>query len=123
MTNWEKKYSYIRKRPKPKQMRKKILREVAIEQINNLLTKADYLLKTDFKLAQKYVEQARKIQMRTRVSLPDYWKKRICRHCKTLLKPGVNCKVRLSSTNRVVSIKCNICGQYNRFPYYKHKKR
>ena len=71
------------------------------EQVVSLLTKADEIISKDMDKAQQFAKQARKIQMKTRIKFPPEWKKRFCKHCKTFLYPGVNCRVRLSSTNRV----------------------
>ena len=89
------------------------------KQIVDLLEKADEVIRTDMEMAQKYASQARKIQMRTRVKFPPQWKKRFCKHCKSFLSPGINCRVRLSSTNRVIAIKCFQCDKYTRIPYYR----
>lgn len=84
-----------------------------------LLEEADRLIREDYELAQEYANRAQKIQMRTRIKFPSQWKKRFCKHCKIFLYPGVNCQVRLSSTNKVVAIKCSECNGYTRIPYYR----
>lgn len=84
-----------------------------------LLEEANRLIREDYELAQEYASRAQKIQMRTRIKFPSQWKKRFCKHCKIFLYPGVNCQVRLSSTNKVVAIKCSECNGYTRIPYYR----
>lgn len=84
-----------------------------------LLEEANRLIREDYELAQKYASRAQKIQMRTRIKFPSQWKKRFCKHCKIFLYPGVNCQVRLSSTNKVIAIKCSECNGYTRIPYYR----
>lgn len=84
-----------------------------------LLEEADRLIREDYELAQEYANRAQKIQMRTRIKFPSQWKKRFCKHCKIFLYPGVNCQVRLSSTNKVIAIKCSECNGYTRIPYYR----
>jgi len=86
--------------------------------IVGLLELADKTIKHDIEMAQKYALQARKLQMKTRIKFPSEWKKRFCKHCKTFLYPGINSRIRLSSTNKVVSIKCFNCKKYTRIPYY-----
>ena len=93
---------------------------LVIKEINGLLEKADALLSFNEPLAQKYVKEARKLQMKTRTKFPNYWKKRLCKKCKILLKPGVNARIRLSHKKSIV-IKCGNCGSYTRIPYYKSK--
>ena len=89
------------------------------KQIVDLLEKADETIGNNMEMAQKYALQARKIQMRTRTKFPPQWKKRFCKHCKSFLSAGVNCRVRLSSTNKVIAIKCFQCDKYTRIPYYR----
>jgi ribonuclease P protein subunit RPR2 len=84
-----------------------------------LLEEANRLIQEDYELAQQYANRARRIQMRTRIKFPSIWKKRFCKHCKIFLYPGVNCQVRLSSTNKVIAIKCSECKGYTRIPYYR----
>lgn len=88
------------------------------DRIVELLELADKTIKHDVEMAQKYASQARKLQMKTRIKFPSEWKKRFCKHCKTFLYPGINSRIRLSSTNKVVSIKCFNCKNYTRIPYY-----
>ncbi len=92
------------------------------EQVVSLLIKADEIISEDMEKAQQFAKQARKIQMKTRIKFPPEWKKRFCKHCKAFLYPGINCRVRLSSTNRVIAIKCDHCNKYTRVPYYKSKE-
>ena len=92
------------------------------EQIISLMEQADEAIKTDNDLAQKLANQARKLQMRTRIKFPLEWKRRFCKHCKSFLYPGKNCRIRLSSSNKVVAILCFNCNNYSRIPYYKRKE-
>jgi ribonuclease P protein subunit RPR2 len=88
------------------------------ERIIFLLKKADEVIKDDVEMAQNYALQAKKLQMRTRVRFPSQWTKRFCKRCKSFLYPGINSQVRLSSSNKVISIKCFHCNGYTRIPYY-----
>ncbi len=88
-----------------------------------LLEKANQLILEDYELAQEYAERSRRIQMRTRIKFPSQWKKRFCKHCKIFLYPGINCQVRLSSTNKVIAIKCSECNGYTRIPYYQRTEK
>lgn len=114
---------YQRKRRKTRRKKNQILSQEDIrDQIISLLEQADEVMKTDSELAQKLANQARKIQMKTRVKFPPEWKKRFCKHCKSFLFPGKNCRVRLSSSNKVIAILCFNCNKYSRIPYYKRKE-
>ena len=105
--------------------RKKKTSTLSPEQVNSkiiwLLEEAERIIHDDYELAQQYASRARKIQTRTRIKFPSEWKKRFCKHCKIFLYPGINCQVRLSSSNKVIAIKCLKCKGYTRVPYY-HKK-
>jgi ribonuclease P protein subunit RPR2 len=91
-------------------------------QVVSLLIKADEIIAEDMEKAQQFARQARKIQMKTRIKFPPEWKKRFCKHCKAFLYPGVNSRVRLSSTNKVIAIKCDHCNKHTRIPYYRSKE-
>ena len=109
---------------KPQRKKKQTLsKEDIIGQIYSLIKQADEAIKEDKdEIAQKLANQARKLQMRTRVKFPTQLKKRFCKHCKSFLYPGINCRVRLSSSNKVIAILCFNCNQYTRIPYYKRKE-
>jgi ribonuclease P protein subunit RPR2 len=112
-----------RKKKKSRRKKTQILSlEDILDEINSLMMQADETFKTDEVLAQKLAKQARKLQMKTRVKFPPQWKKRFCKHCKSFLYPGKNCRVRLSSSNKVVAIFCFSCKKYSRIPYYQRKE-
>lgn len=111
------------RRRKPRRKKTQILSQEDIrEQINSLMEQANEVIKTDNNLAQKLAKQARKLQMKTRTKFPSVWKKRFCKHCKTFLYPGINCRVRLSSSNKVIAVLCFNCNRYSRIPYYKRRE-
>lgn len=66
-------------------------------------------------LADRYVDIARRISMRHRVSLPPELKKRVCKKCMSFLVPGENSRVRLDGKNVIVT--CLKCGGIKRYPY------
>ena len=112
-----------RKRKKNRKKKSQILSQEDFKrQVVSLLIKADEVISNDIEKAQYLAKQARKIQMKTRIKFPPEWKKRFCKHCKSFLYPGINSRVRLSSTNKVIAIKCDHCGKYSRIPYYKSKE-
>lgn len=68
-------------------------------------------------LAQRYVEIAKKIAMRSRLRLPREYRRLICRHCKSFIFPGVNCRVRIQPRREPhVVITCFNCGKHMRIP-------
>ncbi|MFQ6094945.1 MAG: ribonuclease P protein component 4 [Candidatus Bathyarchaeia archaeon] len=98
-------------------------REIASQRVHRLFQLAMEIIHTDPKLAQRYVEIARNIAMRTRLHLPREYNRMVCRHCKNFILPGVNCRVRIQprrETHAVIT--CLICGGHMRIPL-KGRKR
>jgi ribonuclease P protein subunit RPR2 len=89
----------------------------AKERIAGLFKQAEEVFGKDEKLADRYVELARKISMRFKVRIPKELKKRFCKHCYTYLVPGKNCRVR-THEGKVVYY-CQKCKKFMRFPYKK----
>ena len=98
----ENKNSTKRKRKSRKQGMRTLSKEQITDKVIKLLEEADKIITEDYNQAQEYAKCARRIQMRTRIKFPPQWKKRFCKHCKTFLYPGINSRVRLSSTNFIV---------------------
>ncbi|AJF61132.1 TPA: ribonuclease P [Candidatus Woesearchaeota archaeon] len=91
------------------------LKEIALERINELFSQAEKVFRKSPDLADRYVELARKIGMKYKVTMPRQHKRRFCKHCYTYLVPGANCRVRL--TGQKVVYFCHKCRNYMRFPY------
>jgi len=90
---------------------------VALQRIRTLFRLAREVIHEDPQLAQRYVEIARKIAMRTRLHLPTEYRRLICRHCKSFILPGVNCRVRVRSGREPhVVVTCLECGKDMRTP-------
>jgi ribonuclease P protein subunit RPR2 len=89
--------------------------KIAKERINELFKQAEEAFDKDEKLADRYVELARKISMKYKVRIPSALKKRFCKHCYCYLVPGKNCRVR-THEGKVVYY-CLKCKKYMRFPY------
>ena len=106
------------KRPYRKKLSQ--FKEIALERINELFVQADKVFKKSHKLANRYVELARKIGMKYKVSMPREHKRRFCKYCYCFLVPGDNCRVRL--TGQKVVYYCQNCRKYMRFPYKTQKK-
>jgi ribonuclease P protein subunit RPR2 len=93
------------------------VREVARERIDILLAHAKEAFSTNRLLARRYVELARRIGMKAGVRLTREQKLFICKGCRSLLVPGVNCRVRTRSEyGTTVLITCLDCGAKKRYP-------
>jgi ribonuclease P protein subunit RPR2 len=88
---------------------------IAKERIQELFRQAEEVFDEDPKLADRYVELARKISMKIKVRIPSSLKRKFCKHCYCFLKPGKNCRVR-THEGKVVYY-CQKCKKYMRFPY------
>jgi len=95
-------------------------KRIALERIETLFNEASAVFKKDRKLADRYVELARKIAMKHKVRIPSRLQKQFCKHCHKFLMPNVNCRVRLKE-GKVVYY-CLECKKFMRFPYIKEKK-
>jgi ribonuclease P protein subunit RPR2 len=87
-------------------------RTTVVRHLRNLFQRAEAVASEDPALAQRYVQSARRIVMRTRVRLPPELRHRYCHRCENYLRPGVNARIRLRSTGRSKSvvITCLTCG-------------
>jgi ribonuclease P protein subunit RPR2 len=72
----------------------------------------------DMDLAQKYVELARRISMRTKTKIP---KEHI--YCKSCLTPLAQGTFRVRLRNHRVIMKCAECGSIKRVPYIREQKK
>ena len=95
---------------------KKTVKQIAKERMEILMKQALEKIHEDPSLAQRYVQLARKIGMRYRVRFPKKWKMFICRKCKQLLVPGLNCRVRIQERREPhVVLTCLTCNHVKRF--------
>lgn len=92
-------------------------KSIAAERVAILMRMAEEVFAENKSMANRYVEHARKIAMRYTLKFPREWKKRICKHCYSFLKPGINCRVR-TQKGRVV-ITCLECSRAMRIPIRK----
>lgn len=77
----------------------------------------------DPRLAQRYVGMARKIAMAVKLPLKPELRRQVCRHCKSFILPGVNCRVRVRSEREShVVVTCLNCGGTMRMPLKKKKE-
>ena len=90
---------------------------IAQERIRILFQQAEQTFPEDPDLAQRYVDLARRIAMRTRTHLPRDLRRRICRNCKAYLVPGVTSRTRIRQRREPhVAITCLKCGHTTRIP-------
>jgi len=99
-------------------------RQIALQRIRTLFELAEKNIREEPELAQRYAQIARKIAMRTRVKLPTEYRRLICRHCKSFIYPGVNCRVRSQQKREPhMAITCLACGKTMRIPLRSRERR
>lgn len=92
---------------------------IAQERIKKLFEEAEREFLKHPERADRYVEVARKIAMKTKTRLTEY-KTKFCKHCYKYLKPGANCRVR--TKDKKIIYYCQSCKRYTKFPYAKEKR-
>jgi ribonuclease P protein subunit RPR2 len=92
-------------------------KKIARERINVLFKEAEENFSLDKKLANRYVELARKLAMKYRVRIPSEFKRRYCKHCYSYLMPSKNCRVR--TKDGMLIVYCLECKKFNKFKYKK----
>lgn len=92
--------------------------KIAKERIEKLFSLAEKELDKPER-SGRYIELARKIGMRYNVRLGKL-KRKFCKGCNTLLKPGVTAQVRIDK--KTVIIKCLKCNKIYRYPFEKKLK-
>jgi len=103
------------KRRKQAAARKAFNVEMAGQRIDRLFALAEKACRDRPDLADRYVDIARRISMRHRVSIPGHLKRHVCKQCGGYLAPGINARVRIDGKN--VLITCQRCGGIKRYPY------
>ncbi|MEN3006315.1 MAG: ribonuclease P [Candidatus Methanosuratincola petrocarbonis] len=92
------------------------VRDLAKQRIARLFALASQAVKSDTGQANRYVELALKISMRTRVRIPRELKRSVCRKCHAYLCPGITSRVRVrASRSPHVSVTCLNCGTVRRY--------
>ncbi|MFX1565783.1 MAG: ribonuclease P protein component 4 [Promethearchaeota archaeon] len=87
-------------------------RATVVQHLRTLFERAEAVAPQDPALAQRYVQSARRIMMRTRVRLPQELRHRYCHRCEHYFRPGINARVRLRNAgrNKSLVITCLSCG-------------
>ena len=100
--------------------RPKWMIDIAIERMNILFNRAEMEFITHPERSNRYTELALKLSTKYNTPIPQEWRRRYCKKCKSFLKPGHNSTVRL--VNGEVNIFCGECGHVMKIPYKKEKK-
>lgn len=96
--------------------------QIAMERVRTLFRLAEETFPSDPAQAQRYVNLARKIAMRTRLRLPRDLRRRVCRRCKAYLVPGATSRTRIRQQREPhVAITCLRCGATARIPLRRRK--
>ena len=102
----------------------KATKQIALQRVRTLFRLAREVVHEDPQLAQRYVKIARKIAMGTKLRLPREYRRLVCRHCKSFILPGVNCRIRIQSRRKPhVVITCLNCGKHSCMPLKGREKR
>ena len=97
-------------------------KQIAHQRIDILFKHAENIGKTNPTLATTYVQTAQKVAMSARFPLPPHYKRRICKHCATLLIVGFNSRVRLQQKREPhIVVTCLNCGYHLRILLRKKK--
>jgi len=102
--------------PKKPRISRNEQKKIASRRINRLFELAEKnALSGEIKLADRYVEIARKISMKNLTPIPIEYKRRFCKKCYQYLLPTKTCRVRIKRGKVIVF--CNKCRSYNRIPF------
>ena len=98
-------------------------KKIALRRVHILFRLAKEVIHENPERAQRYVQIARRIAMRTRLSMPKEYRSLICRKCKSFILSGVNCRIRIQQRREPhVVITCLNCGGQSRIPIKGEKK-
>src|SRR3989344_8616958 len=92
-------------------------KEIALQRIKILFQQAEDVFSKDKALANRYISLARKLAMKVHAQIPRELKRRICKHCYSYLKPGVNARIRTREGKVIIS--CFECKKFTRVPLWK----
>jgi ribonuclease P protein subunit RPR2 len=98
--------------------------QMILQQIHVFFKLAQNVVHEDPKLAQHYVDVARKVAMAKRMRMPEEYRRMVCRHCKSFILPGVSCRVRLQPRREPhLTVTCFNCGKHMRIPLKKGREK
>jgi ribonuclease P protein subunit RPR2 len=97
---------------------------IAKQRVHTLFNLAFTNFDQDPNQAQQYVDSARKIAMAAKIKLPRQYRHRVCRHCKKLILPGINCRIRTRHLREPhIVTTCLSCGKQTRIPLKKKQQQ
>jgi ribonuclease P protein subunit RPR2 len=100
------------------------IRRIARERVQTLFSLANENVREDPSLAQSYVETARKIAMSAKIRFPRQYRRQVCKHCKSFILPGLNCRVRIKQLREPhIVMTCLNCGKQTRIPLAKRRQK
>jgi len=85
--------------------------KIARERIDKLFEQAEKT--TSQKLANRYVDLARKIAMKVNLRMPRKYKRKFCKHCYNYFRKG---NYRVRTRNGKIVYYCFKCKKYTRIP-------
>lgn len=91
--------------------------KIAKERILILFSLAEKEFKKHPERSKRYIELARKIGLRYNVRLSKVEKRRFCKNCNTLLKPGTTSQIRLDKKTKAINVICLACKKVYRYQY------
>ena len=97
----------------------RLIDEIAFQRCDKLLDLARSEFSENPLRSKRYVQLARKIAMKHRLSLGS---REFCRKCGVVFVPGRTLKVRVSSKTKSVFYACLQCGAVRKFGYSREKK-
>ena len=112
---WKVAHFYILKILNNIMFHKSKIKQIASERIEILFKQAKLISKKSLKLADRYVQLARKIAMKAKVKIPVEYKRKFCKHCYSYLIPGKTSRVRIHKGRTIYY--CLKCKKYMRFQH------
>ena len=85
-------------------------KQIAIKRMEILFNNAISNAKNNPSLAQKQAENAKKISMKFKITMPFEIRSNFCKKCKKFIAPGITSKIRLGSKPKSIRITCSYCN-------------
>lgn len=99
-------------------------KQIAKQRIRILFSLAKDIIHEDPALAQRYADSARKIAMAAKIRFPKEYRRQVCKHCKSLILPGINCRLRVRQRREPhIVITCMNCGKHTRIPLARKEEK
>lgn len=93
-------------------------KKIARERIDILFRNAIEWADEDAERSRRCILIAQRIAMKQRIRIPKRYRRLFCAHCHTLLRPGINARIRIQHGRVIMT--CLTCGQIKRYPVVKH---